>query len=44
MAIGITINSQNFIGSDANITFTACTGGRYDLGTQTIPYTYINPF
>lgn len=42
MATQIQIQSTNYNGQLAQITFYPCSGGTIDLGYQTIPYTYTN--
>ena len=42
MAIQIQIQSTNYNGQLADITFYPCSGGSISLGVQTIPYTYTN--
>jgi len=42
MAIQIQLQSTNYNGQLADITFYPCSGGTISLGYQTIPYTYTN--
>lgn len=42
MATQIQLQSTNYNGQLANITFYPCSGGTISLGYQTIPYTYTN--
>jgi hypothetical protein len=42
MAIQIQIQSTNYNGQIAAITFYPCSGGTISLGSQTIPYIYTN--
>ena len=42
MATQIQLQSTNYNGQLANITFYPCSGGTISLGNQTIPYTYTN--
>jgi hypothetical protein len=43
MALGVRILSNNLSGDTANVTFLPLSGGTIDLGTQTIPFNYLNP-
>lgn len=42
MATQIQLQSTNYNGQLADITFYPCSGGSISLGVQTIPYTYTN--
>ena len=42
MATQIQLQSTNYNGQIADITFYPCSGGTISLGYQTIPYTYTN--
>jgi hypothetical protein len=42
MATQIQLQSTNYNGQIADITFYPCSGGTISLGNQTIPYTYTN--
>lgn len=44
MAIGARILSDNLSGKTASVTFNALSGGTFDLGSQTIPFNYINSY
>ncbi len=44
MNFSIVISSTNYNGQVANITFYPVTGGSINIGTHTIPYTYITDF
>lgn len=44
MAIGVRILSNNLSGKTASVTFTPLSGGTFDLGSQTIPFNYLNSY
>jgi hypothetical protein len=44
MATQIQLQSTNYNGQLADITFYPCSGGTISLGYQTIPYTYTNDY
>ena len=44
MAIGVRILSNNLSGKTATVTFTPLSGGTFDLGSQTIPFNYLNSY
>jgi len=44
MALGIRILSENLSGQTVNVTYLPSSGGTIDLGTQVIPFNYLNPY
>jgi hypothetical protein len=44
MAVGIRVLSDNLSGQTVNVTFNPYSGGTIDIGAQTIPFNYLNPY
>jgi len=44
MSIGIRILSENLSGQSSNVVYYPTSGGTIDLGTQVIPFDYLNPY
>jgi len=44
MAVGIRVLSDNLSGQTVNVTFNPYSGGTIDIGEQTIPFNYLNPY
>ena len=44
MALGIRILSENLSGQTVNVTYLPSSGGTIDLGTQVIPFNYLNSY
>lgn len=44
MAIGVRILSNNLSGKTGDVTFYPITGGTINIGMETIPFNYINPY